>query len=104
MARRATPLDFWKSSIEMGLLLLETQLVMSYRLLGMAGLRAATKGENRRMVDEKAPAFFEATLAATRATMSGGGPDEVMGAWMRPLRRKTRANARRLGKRGAARG
>lgn len=98
MSRHASPFDLWKGSLELTALLIETQFVMAYRTMGMVGLWTASPGENRRMVSEKAPAFAEAAEAASRAVMLGHRPDEVMGAWIRPLRRKTRSNARRLGR------
>ena len=99
MSRHASPFDLWKGSLELTALLVETQIVMVYRTMGLVGLWTASPGESRRMVAEKAPAFAEAAIAASRAAMSGLRPDEVMGAWIRPLRRKTRSNARRLGRR-----
>lgn len=97
MARNASPFDMWRGGIELTNLLVETQMVMAYRTLGMIGLWSVAPGENQRMVAEKAPAFAEAALAASRAAMAGRRPDEIVGAWMRPLRRKTRSNMRRLG-------
>ena len=99
MSRHASPFDLWKGNLELTSLLVETQFVMAYRTMGLLGLWAAAPGESRRMVDEKGPAFAEAALAASRAAMLGRRPDEIMGAWVRPLRRKTRSNARRLGSR-----
>jgi hypothetical protein len=80
--------------------MVETQMVMAYRVMGMAGLWAVAPGENQRMVAEKGPAFAAAALAASRAAMAGRRPDQIMNAWVRPLRRKTRSNARRLGRLG----
>ena len=99
MSRHASPFDLWKGNLELTSLLVETQFVMAYRTMGLLGLWAAAPGESRRMIDEKGPAFAEAALAASRAAMLGRRPDEIMGAWVRPLRRKTRSNARRLGSR-----
>ena len=100
MRDQATPMDLWRGGMELSQLLVETQMVIAYRMMGMAGLWAVAKTENRRMVDEKGPAFTEATMAATQAALAGHRPDEVLGAWMRPLRHKTRSNVARLGKRG----
>jgi hypothetical protein len=82
------------------MLVLETQAVMTMRLLGMAGAWSVLPSENNRMVSEKAPAFASAAQAATRAAMAGAPPLAVADAWARPLRRRTGANARRLGRRG----
>lgn len=100
MSRFATPAEIVGGTYQLAMLVAETQIVMTYRLLGMAGIWAVAGTENHRMVNEKGPAFLEASLAASRAAMLGRRPDEVMAAWVRPLRRTTRRNARRLGKRG----
>jgi hypothetical protein len=39
-------------------------------------------------------------MAATAAAMAGHRPDEIVGAWVQPLRRKTRSNVARLKRRG----
>ena len=98
MPPHATPYDLWHGSVELTTLLVETQLVMGYRMLGMVGLWSVAPGENRRMIAEKGPAFAQAAVAASRAAMAGRRPDEILDAWVKPLRRKTRSNARRLGR------
>ncbi len=98
MSRHATPFDIWKGSLELTALLVETQFVMAYRTMGMIGVWTVAPGESQRMVSEKAPAFASAAVAASRAALLGQRPDQIVGAWIRPLRRKTRANARRLGR------
>ncbi|MBY5931771.1 antifreeze protein [Tateyamaria omphalii] len=80
-------------------LALETQAVMTMRILGMAGLWPVTRSENKRMLDEKLSAMTEAQWAMWRASLGLGGPSAVLAAGLRPLRVKTRSNARRLGKR-----
>ena len=79
----------------------ETQAVMAMRIMGMAGAWPVLPSENARMMSEKAPAFADAATAATRAVMAGAPPLAVADAWARPLRRRTKANARRLGRRGS---
>ncbi len=96
MARQASPIDILRGGVELTNLLIETQMVMAYRTLGMVGLWSVAPGENQRMIAEKGPAFTEAALAASRAAMAGRRPDQIMDAWVKPLRRKTRSNARRL--------
>ncbi|MCA0134419.1 hypothetical protein [Pseudosulfitobacter pseudonitzschiae] len=102
LPRLATPADLMGSWMNMSMLMMETASVMTMRMMGMAGLWSVTKSENERMVSEKSSAFLDSAAAASVATMTGKRPDEVMNAALRPLRRKTRANARRLGKRGPA--
>ncbi|MGR3436873.1 MAG: antifreeze protein [Shimia sp.] len=87
------------AAYEIAWLAVETQTVIGMRLMGMAGAWNVTKGENARMVSEKLPAWGEA-IAAGGAKALGGRPDLVLPAMVAPLRRKTKANARRLAKRG----
>ena len=101
--RSPTPLQFWMASTQFGLLMAETQMVMAYRLMGMAGIWATTEVESHTMVTEKVPAFTEAYFGATRAALLGQRSDEILGAWVRPLRKRTRLNSRRLGKLGPTR-
>ena len=98
--RRGDPLALTRMSAAIAVLAWEAQLVVTMRLMGMAGLWSVLPGENARMVAEKGPAFAEAAEGAARAAMAGRRPDEVLAAWSRPLRRRTRANARRLSRRG----
>ena len=102
MSRQVTPFDLYYTSSRLWWLCAEASTVMTMRMMGMAGLWSVTKSENDRMVSEKSSAFLDSATAASIATMSGKRPDEVMNAAVKPLRRKTRANARRLGKRGPA--
>ncbi|GAD55664.1 transcriptional regulators [Limimaricola cinnabarinus LL-001] len=96
----ATPAELVRTSVTFWTLMAETQAVMAYRIMGMAGLWAVTGTENTRMVDEKGPAFAEAMVAGNRAMMSGKRPDQVAMATMLPLQRRTALNNKRLAKRG----
>ncbi len=98
--RPADPLALARTGTNLALLAWETQLVMSMRLMGMAGLWSVVPSENDRMLSEKGPAFAEAVTAAAGAAMAGCRPDQIAVAWARPLRQRTRANARRLSRRG----
>ena len=98
--RQSSPYEFIRASADLALLAWETQMVMAMRIAGMAGMWSVVPSENDRMVSEKGPAFAEAAAAATMALARGSGPAAVTQAWMRPLRRRTGANARRLSKRG----
>jgi hypothetical protein len=73
--------------------------------LRMWGLGLDPHGEDRRMVDEKAPAFARAALAAWQASALAAwrnpfDPSRVAfagaDAWTRSLSRKIRSNQRRL--------
>lgn len=100
MTSYVSPADLWRGGLDLVGLLIESQIVVAYRTLGLAGFRHVSPNESHRMVTEKVPAFTEAALAASRAAMLGKRPDEIMGEWVRPLRRETRSNIRRLGGRG----
>ncbi|MFM2355437.1 MAG: hypothetical protein RLZZ528_1173 [Pseudomonadota bacterium] len=95
-----TPLDCWRAGMEFATMMAEAQIVISLRLMGMAGVWNTPKGEHRRMVSEKAAAAQESGLAAARAMVSGAKPSEVARAALSPVRRRTRANVARLTKRG----
>ncbi|WP_341213438.1 antifreeze protein [uncultured Limimaricola sp.] len=96
----ATPAELVRTSVTFWTLMAETQAVMTYRIMGMAGLWAVTGTENKRMVNEKGPAFAEAMMAGSRAMISGQRPDQIAMATMTPLQRRTGRNNRRLARRG----
>ena len=103
MARNATPLELFKTQMEVGMMLAEAQSVIAMRMMGWGGLWSVTRSENNRMVSEKAEAIAKSMQNATLAAMTGKRPDEIVNAAVKPLRQKTRANAARLGKRGPTR-
>lgn len=76
---------------------MEASAVIWMRMMGMAGAWNVTGGENALMLREKQVAFVKSAQDASLAAMGGR---DVAAAALRPLRRKTRANVRRLGKRG----
>lgn len=78
----------------------EAQMVIALRVLGMLGAWNVAPSENDRMVREKQAAFAKSGSAAFAAAMAGKRPDQIMASAVRPLRSRTRANARRLSKRG----
>lgn len=92
--------DFYRFAFEFWCLSAETHAVVAMRMMGMSGLWRVEADENSRMVMEKPISFAAATSAAVAAASAGKRPDEVMVAAMDPLRDKTSANARRLGKAG----
>ncbi|MEP3436635.1 MAG: hypothetical protein ABJN75_07635 [Hoeflea sp.] len=97
MARRKpTAFDLWRTSIDLGTLALETQAVVTMRMMGMAGLWPVAKSENKKMVKEKLPAFAKAATSAAGTAMRGGRPDEAVSVAAKSLTRKARANRKRL--------
>ena len=99
-ARTMTPADWARLGTSWWLLMAETQAVMTMRVLGMAGVWSVTPAETRRMIAEKAPAVAASATAAGRAMLAGQSPDRIALAAIKPLRRKTGSNTRRLARRG----
>jgi len=97
--RRSHPFNIWRTSAELGTLAMETQAVITMRMMGMAGLWPVEKSENELMMSEKQPAFAKAAMAATAVAMKGGRVDEVVSAATKSLTTKARSNRKRLVKR-----
>ena len=92
------PLTLMTLNANLAKLMIDTQAVMTLRLLGMAGALPQTRGENARMVNEKGPAMAKAYQAATKAAFAGGTPDQILSAAMVPVSKKVSANRKRLTK------
>lgn len=89
----------WEYQLQAAFMVIEAHSVIYYRSLGMIGLWPVSRRERSKMLSEKPPAFAAAALAAGIAAAQGQRPDQVMSAAMKPIRRKTRANAHRLSRR-----
>ncbi|MDY6858895.1 MAG: antifreeze protein [Pseudomonadota bacterium] len=100
MVNSPSPLDLWRVQLELWHLSIEAQMVVTMRLLGMAGVWSVTPSETERMFGEKLPAFTNAAFAASRSAWKGERPDQILVAAIRPIRGKTYANSRRLSRRG----
>ncbi|WP_420556399.1 antifreeze protein [Roseovarius sp.] len=100
MARVLTPVDLWSNAFQAAMIVAEAQAVIAMRMWGIAGVWSVTPSENSRMVSEKAFALTRAATDAGTAALRGRRADQVVAAAMKPIRQKTRANARRLAKRG----
>lgn len=87
------PIVLWQQMTQMAL---EAQMVIAMRTAGMLGLVEQDTGEAGRMVGEKADAASEAIHAALRAAGRGQRADQIMAAALRPYRRRTKANVKRL--------
>lgn len=92
--------DLARHSAAMAAMGAEAQAVIWMRLWGMAGLWNLGPGETRRMVAEKLAAAAAAQAAAGAALALGKAPAAVAAAALKPVRQRTRANVRRLRKRG----
>ena len=82
--------------LQTALMMAEAQRVIAMRLIGMAGGWTVSHDENQRMVSEKSTAVIASGLAAGRAMMAGASPEGAALAALKPIRAKTRANAKRL--------
>jgi glucose dehydrogenase len=92
------PFGPWRTGLAYWTMMSEAQTVVALRVLGMWGVLPASKRENHTMSAEKAPAFARAALAAGTAAAQGKSPDAVLQAAIRPIRRRTSANVKRLTK------
>lgn len=90
------PFSFFAMQAQFTTLAVETQIVMSLRLMAMAGAIPARPGENKRMISEKGPAMAKAMSAGTRAALAGKSPDQVLSATLTPLASKVHKNRKRL--------
>ena len=104
MVRIVTPMDYWKNAMQIGFVLAEAQGVIAMRLMGLAGFWSVPKTENKRMLNEKVFAFVKGTTDASFAAAAGKSPDIVAALAIKPIRQATRANHKRLTKRGLKRG
>jgi len=94
---------YLENAVQLTHMMAEAQSVIGMRMLGMAGLWSVTAAEDERMVAEKVQAMQRASTEATYVMLRGGTPNQITAAAIKPYRQKTRANAKRLGKRGLKR-
>lgn len=92
------PFKPWRPAFAVWQVMAEAQVVIALRVMGMAGMLPASPKERHRMVAEKGPAMARAAVAAGAAMAAGKGPGEVLEAAVRPVRRRTSANVKRLTK------
>lgn len=83
---------------------MEAGAVIWMRTLGAVGAWAVTPGENDRMISEKQKAFYDAGSALMLGAMRGQDAEKTLSQALRPIRRTTRSNVRRLTKRGPTKG
>ena len=82
------------------MMIAEANMVIWMWLCGFAGVWNVAPQENRRMVTEKTTAMCDAAFAAARAAALGHSPARVAHAALKPVRRRTRLNVKRLTRRG----
>lgn len=100
MIKAASHFNLFHAGFAAAAIVAESNMVIAMRLAGFAGMWNVSSGESQRMVAEKVAALQAATLAAAVATMRGATPPMVALAAMKPVRQRTRANVKRLARRG----
>ncbi|MDO9524089.1 MAG: antifreeze protein [Gemmobacter sp.] len=82
--------------VQWNLMALEAQSVITMRLMGMAGMWNVSASEDARMFREKTVVAEKSARAAFQKAAQGGSPLQVSLAALKPVRARTRSNARRL--------
>ncbi len=95
-----TPAQMISLSLKTGIMLAEAQMVIGMRMMGMMGLWRVTRSENARMSSEKVSALGQSALAVSQAIMTGKSPAAVAEVALKPIRRRTSSNVKRLARRG----
>ncbi len=99
MARKTSTLRTQAAlASDYGRMMMEANMVIGIRMMGMAGLWAMPAAELDRMIAEKQNAFTGSAIAATLSAMTGGTPEAIARAALGPIGRKTRSNVKRLTK------
>jgi hypothetical protein len=99
--RAVKPLDYMVPAMQAARIAMEAQTVIMLRMSGMAGFWAMRPDETSRMMAEKLSAGIESATAVMLSGMAGHSLPKLAMAAMKPIRRETRANARRLSKEAA---
>ena len=88
--------SWWHLAFETSQMAFEAQEVVALRLTKIGRGDAAASEEAQQMVIEKTLAIGEAWMAAAGAVASNASPQSVAAAFLRPYRKRVRANRRRL--------
>ncbi|MFN4204292.1 MAG: antifreeze protein [Tabrizicola sp.] len=95
-----TPAQMIALSLKTGIMLVEAQMVIGMRMMGMAGLWRVTPSETARMSSEKVAAATQSAIATGKAIMTGKPPAVIADLALKPIARRTRSNVKRLARRG----
>ncbi len=95
-----TPAQMISLSLKTGMMLMEAQMVIGMRLMGMAGFWRVLPSENTRMSSEKVSAISQSAVAASTAMLAGRSPVKIAEAALKPVARTTKSNVKRLARRG----
>lgn len=94
------PVKAWQNAMQVGFVMAEAQMVIGMRVMGFAGLWSVSPSENSRMISEKVNAIAKSSADASRTALRGGSADAIAAAAIKPIRRATRSNQKRLTRRG----
>jgi hypothetical protein len=89
-------LKLWRNWIDANRFALDTQAVIALRLMRMASGGPLVAAEAQRMITEKVAALAAAQVAGGLALASGKSAGIAAKRAMAPIRRRVRANRRRL--------
>lgn len=95
-----TPAQMISLSLKTGMMLMDAQMVIGMRMMGMAGLWRVHPSETARMSSEKMAAAAQSAVAASTAMLTGKSPAQVAEAALKPIARRTKSNVKRLAARG----
>ena len=95
-----TPAQMISLSMRTGMMLMEAQMVIGMRMMGMAGLWRVPPSETAKMSSEKVAAVSASAMATSKAILTGKSPAFIAEAALKPIARRTRSNAKRLASRG----
>ncbi len=100
MTPMMTPAQMINLSMKTGMMLMEAQMVIGMRMMGMAGLWRVHPSENTMMSSEKVSALGQSAIATSQAIMTGKSPAFIAEAALKPISRRTKSNVKRLARRG----
>lgn len=100
MTPMMTPAQMINLSMKTGMMLMEAQMVIGMRMMGMAGLWRVHPSENAMMSSEKVSAVSQSAIATSQAIMTGKSPAFIAEAALKPISRRTKSNVKRLAARG----
>ena len=103
MVKGVTGTDYWANAMQIGFVMAEAHGVIAMRVMGALGLWSVPRTENSRMLNEKVFAFVKGSADASLAAFSGASPNAITAAAIKPVRKATYSNHKRLTKRGLRR-
>jgi hypothetical protein len=87
---------FWRNWFDAGRFALDTQCVITLRMMRLASGGPSVAAETQRMIAEKVGALAAAQVAGALSLASGKNAGIAAKRALAPIRRRVRANRRRL--------